>query len=313
MNKVRHKRIKNKLILFLMSLLSFKPRMNIACWAPSIPPHKNNLGDDLNVPLVSAISGKYIIPLQWSIRSSKKKSYSVIGSIIPWWINDNTYVWGSGIKTTNDIFYHIPKKVFAVRGPLTRQVLLDHNIECPEVYGDPALLAPLVYYPDMSIRNNKLYKFGIILHENDYSDKTLLNHLKNCPDRRITLIDICHYSSWKNVIDSICQCQCILSSSLHGLILADAYRIPSIWCRFRYDFGDGYVKFHDYFMTVGRDDEKMQIIKSYDNINSLTVPSCNSKIDIVPLIESCPFSNNLATRYQQFLMKNTGTDYIYAG
>lgn len=306
-----NQRRKNKLMLLIKGIVSMKPFLRIACWSPKVPLQTNNIGDDLNIPLLSAITGKFIIPLQWSIRSSHWKCYSVIGSIIPWWINGNTYVWGSGIKSTDAVFYHKPRKVYAVRGPLTRQALVDNGVECPEIYGDPALLAPLAYSPQINTPHMKKFRFGIILHENDYSDTNRIN-FADCHDESITFIDICYYSNWTDVIDRMCQCKCIISSSLHGLILADAYRVPSIWAKFNYDFGSGYVKFHDYFLTVGRDSEEIHQIDSYEDIQKLIIPKCNSKIDIRPLIESCPFDNNLPEMYHKFLAQHKGMDYIYA-
>ena len=47
-------------------------------------------------------------------------------------------------------------------------------------------------------------------------------NLYNYPD--ILVIDLSNYRHWHDIIDQICSCQAILSSSLHGLIIAEAYQ-----------------------------------------------------------------------------------------
>ena len=71
---------------------------------------------------------------------------------------DNTIIYGSGAITSNPDIKGRPVKVLSVRGPLTRDVLIKNGIDCPAVYGDPALLLPLVYKPQ--IKNNE--RIGII-------------------------------------------------------------------------------------------------------------------------------------------------------
>lgn len=59
----------------------------------------------------------------------------------------NTEVWGAGIIDGTKKLRYKPKKVYAVRGPLTRKVLLAQGVKCPEIYGDPALLVAKYYQP----------------------------------------------------------------------------------------------------------------------------------------------------------------------
>lgn len=66
-------------------------------------------------------------------------------------------------------------------------------------------------------------------------------------------IDIQNYPTWHNFIDQILSCEMILSSSLHGIIVADAYGVPNLWCKFT-DYeapGKGF-KFKDYYLSVGK-------------------------------------------------------------
>ncbi|MFQ8823549.1 MAG: polysaccharide pyruvyl transferase family protein [[Ruminococcus] lactaris] len=37
------------------------------------------------------------------------------------------------------------------------------------------------------------------------------------------------YENWTDIIDLICSCKMVLSESLHGLIVAESYSIPSVW------------------------------------------------------------------------------------
>jgi len=63
--------------------------------------------------------------------------HATIGSIINH-LDGKAIVWGSGIISRED---HIPNATFlAVRGPLSRKRIQEHHIDCPAVYGDPALL-----------------------------------------------------------------------------------------------------------------------------------------------------------------------------
>lgn len=53
----------------------------------------------------------------------------------------------------------------------------------------------------------------------------------------------------EKVVGEILACEYVLSTSLHGVIIAHAYKIPSLWIRKGYIDTDGF-KFHDYFTSV---------------------------------------------------------------
>ena len=54
-------------------------------------------------------------------------------------------------------------------------------------------------------------------------------------------------------IAKLCRCGVIISSSLHGLVLADAYRVPSLRVVMGSRIGGDGSKFTDYLASVGRD------------------------------------------------------------
>ena len=135
----------------------------------------------------------------------------------------NTIIWGSGVVYPHKPISAIPKKVLAVRGPLTRNYLLERGIECPKVYGDPALLFPKFYIPK---NKNRRYKVGIIPHFRDQNN-TILDAFKG--ENGVLMIDVKKIHPWHLFIDQIVQCENILTSSLHGLIIADTYEVPNLW------------------------------------------------------------------------------------
>lgn len=100
-----------------------------------------------NVYLFEKLSGKRIIPNDALLFRNAHNNYALIGSILPNSIKSKTIVWGSGCQDFDQVVHRHPKQVLEVRGPKTRDYLLHNGIDCPEVYGDPALLLPLVYQP----------------------------------------------------------------------------------------------------------------------------------------------------------------------
>jgi len=202
---------------------------------------KENYGDLLGKYLVEKISQKKVVwsrPSAFSIFDFFKPIYLTIGSILTH-VNSKCIIWGSGIISKE---YSIEKAEFlAVRGPQTRAFLLNQGYTVPEIYGDPALLLKEYYNPKI----DKEFKIGVIPHYRDF--KKVEAFYKN--EKGITLIDLMTNDVEKTT-DAFLKCEKIVSSSLHGVIVAHAYGIPAVWQKFSDDvFGDD-IKYQDYFESV---------------------------------------------------------------
>lgn len=261
--------------------------------ASSINPFFSNWGDDISTVIAQFMNPSVrVIPASYCFNIFRKKEYLSVGSIITWLTRKNTVIWGSGVQFPEDeILYKgqkiKPLRVAAVRGPLTRDYLLSKGIDCPEVYGDPALLFPKFYQPKVE----KKYKLGIIPHFKDKGSvkvKELSNH------KEILIIDIQNCKDWQTFINDIVSCEAIISSSLHGIIISDAYNVPNTWA----ELGKKNLKrftFNDYFMSVGKGmktTKSIEGIASLDTLIELTKDWKKPKINLQPLIDACPFSQN---------------------
>lgn len=199
----------------------------------------------------------------------------------------NDIVWGAGCIDYGEIGKN-PKKIYAVRGPLTRNELLKQDIKCPEVYGDPALLFPELYNPERNIK----YKYGIIPHYIDYTDEKSLQILNTLSQKGVKIINIT--AGIFHFIDELIQCENIMSSSLHGLIAADAYSIPNIRVKLSDKLvGKGF-KFEDYALSVS----KTSIIGDIKNYTQLNY-SCDIKWDKELLLNSGPWNDPQNTFFNE--------------
>lgn len=247
-------------------------------WGDALSPYLVHLISNFNV---RRYSGNFWDRVLKFLRIIPQENFLCIGSMMKF-ADENTIVWGTGFISEESKLDKKPKKVLAVRGPLTRKKLLEQGVECPEVYGDPALFFPKFYQPKIK----KKYKLGIIPHYVDKNHIWLRNLEKN---KEILILDV--EKGITPFVDDLLSCEKIASSSLHGIIAADAYKIPSIWIKFSDKVvGEGF-KFKDYFMSVGRRDfsplvilENTTLKKVYKKFKKYKI-----KIDLKKLWESRPW------------------------
>lgn len=175
-----------------------------------------------------------------------------IGSILENYDRKGIIVWGSGIirKKANVK----PAHFLAVRGLETLKLIKNLGyIKTDIPLGDPALLLPLIYQPSI-VKNNKIgiipnYKQFNELKEKQINENFILIDLKN---------------NINSVTNQICSCKYIISTSLHGIIVAHAYKIPALWVDLNLStrlVGDD-TKFYDYFTSVKIDPYKPLDIKN---------------------------------------------------
>jgi pyruvyltransferase len=232
-----------KKILVLPAILFFATNL----WCAELPlyywqqPHFVNFGDFLSVKVVERMTNSPVRIYKKKPNFYEKKLLA-IGSIL-YFAAEGDVIWGSGIngKKPNKSDYSFSNlDIRAVRGPLTRQFLYDNfQIECPEIYGDPALLIPYLF-PEFEKAPNPTYDHLIIIH---FSETHLF---PRCEDSNIVYAT----DPWNEVIQKILNSKFVISSSLHGVIVAEAFNIPAKLLRITET--EPPFKFIDYYAGTGR-------------------------------------------------------------
>lgn len=221
---------------------------------------------------------------------NKKWHYIIIGSILRK-ATEHSIIWGAGIMFTNSVV--CKAKFLLVRGPLTRKRLLELGYNVPERYGDPALLISLFNRP----KTNRKYKIGIVPHFLDFEE---VND-RFGDNLEINVINILTTNP-QEVIDQINECEKILSSSLHGIIVSHALKIPALWLKVSDKLKDD-IKFYDYYSSLKIHIETVvyfnfhlskEIETIFKNNLEITLPSKENFDNlIIDLVETYPFKKSI--------------------
>lgn len=203
-----------------------------------------NFGDTIGPYLVSKITKKPV----FNILNKKASGLMAVGSILQLIDRKNMVVWGSGLidepsdELIKDLIKYKPK-ILSLRGKQTALCLSKAGIDVPDAstYGDPALVLPRFYQPKLT------QKHGIGLcphytHKQHFLAEAFDNEIFNIIDVQLDM---------KSVINQICSSDVCVSTSLHGLIIAQAYNIPWVWleiCDENLTGND--FKFKDFFSTI---------------------------------------------------------------
>jgi len=162
-----------------------------------------------------------------------------VGSILHF-ARDGDIVWGSGVNGKVPVERHSYRHldVRAVRGPLTRDFLLRRGIGVPEIFGDPALLiADLLAtrFPGPAERTDPV---------------AFVPNLHDLPSMQGWENVISPLDPWWSVVRRISRARHVISTSLHGLVVADAFGVPCTYLRLSEE--ENLFKYEDYVLGVGR-------------------------------------------------------------
>lgn len=235
------------------------PTANVFYWDD-----KANFGDEIGPWLIEKISKRTVN----NIRKNKNEvGLMTVGSIVQQIDRPGMTIWGSGIirefgkAKSLELSELKPKTITAVRGRLTRDYLKNKlGWDVPEIFGDPALLMPRYFNPP------KL-KYGVTLcpHYVHYAA------FKESLGEQFEVIDVT--TGVESVVSKIAGSTTVLSSSLHGIIIAQAYGIPWVWIRVDdAHLVGGDFKFEDFFSILDRSAVAM-INVELEGLSSLSISS----------------------------------------
>lgn len=265
-----------------------------------------NMGDLLNVAIIERLFG-YKVHRHTFLTGELSAIGSGLGQFT---LRDNPFVamaerisgflfpsvtiWGTGFvcyKEKDTPFYRRNMRFAAVRGELSKkrvEDILGKELDIPT--GDAGILASYL----LSEPVEKKYSVGIIAHYKEQDEPVFQKLVETYPQS--LFIDVRQTPG--AVIRQIASCECIISSSLHGLIIADSLCIPNIHIKVSDKLlGDGF-KFDDYYSAYHLKHPMIDIKKG--NIPSIEwvkehYPITKEMVEAMKqnMIQSFPFEHSL--------------------
>jgi pyruvyltransferase len=210
-----------------------------------------NFGDGLSPIIVALITG---CPVHHCNFDSFSERISAIGTIGHSLRNGRVHIWGTGLdprvsQNSSQPFWSGPSSpteflIHATRGPLTRIAFeaIGATMTWPAVYGDPAILIRSYLKSLVDTRSQKYAnsdKIGLVLHMTELESFSPVSQPSSKRARyhqldpsRFAIINPLVSPTPEALIDKIAEIASysyILSTSLHGLIIADCFGAKSAW------------------------------------------------------------------------------------
>ena len=202
----------------------------------------HNFGDELNVDLGAAMLGMATHELDVvTVRELKTKErlgkVLAIGSVFGR-IETGDVIVGAGVKHRardnlllihSDVIDALKSKqatMHAVRGPRSCKALQSKGLTCPACYGDPALVLGMLspVWGGFALRWRSNSTLCVLPHSKDTKIREAAEALASDARHNVRVL------STQTLVPSDLQgCALLAASALHGIIIADAMRLPSVW------------------------------------------------------------------------------------
>lgn len=202
-----------------------------------------NLGDALSPVMVAAFTG---LPVDRRPMASKSVRMSCVGTIAHGFEGGDVFVWGTGMSEARRPGQVQAGKwapppdtnftVCATRGPLTARILSATG-SVTTAFGDPVAHLPLFYQPQIP----KRYELGVIMHLSELDGRALSAGPKaelaryRVPAemagdiRLINTLTPIGAQGLEAKMAEILSCRRIVSTSLHGMVIAETFDIPCLY------------------------------------------------------------------------------------
>ena len=209
------------------------PHVELVSWMPK--DGSRNFGDHLSSIVVSAMLARRHLSLEDQV--VRRTRLLAIGSVMHFAKNGDT-VWGSGVngKMPLDLLTARDLDFRSVRGPKSAALLRERGHIVPDIFGDPALLVPKL--------------FGQRFAPNPKQDWIFVPNLHDIAGVTDDIPFVSPLLGWNHCISRILEAKFVVASSLHGIIIAEAFGIPARFVRLSET--ESPFKYDDYAQGTGR-------------------------------------------------------------
>jgi hypothetical protein len=240
-----------------------------------------NVGDQVNVDLIDGLFGR-----KAALSDQRARHLLAVGSLMGM-ANRHSQVWGTGVLHPSVAVPDIPPgHVHSVRGKLSYEVIRHSGVAIGDIpLGDPAFLVARIIPRRASA---KTYRLGVAAHYADRFNPWLKRILQD-PE----VADLNVHADPREFLETLDACEAVVSSSLHGLVFAEALSVPNAWIKLSdLVLGDGF-KFRDWFSVSDTPQQKPVLPDDHDTAASLAAQTRlhDMRIDATSLVDAFPFRN----------------------